>query len=39
LFSVTGLVQTAQRNRMSDHDNVRNTGAAESKLIVLTTEC
>jgi len=36
LFSVAGLVRTAKRNRMSDH-NVRNIGSAESKL-VLTTE-
>jgi len=36
LFSVAGLVRTAKRNRMSDH--VRNIGAAESKLVVLTAE-
>jgi len=37
LFSVAGLVRTAKRNRMSDH-NVRNIGAAEGKLVVLTGE-
>jgi len=37
LFSVAGLVRTAKYNDMSDH-YVPDIGAAESKLVVLTTE-
>jgi len=36
LVSVAGLVRTAKLNRMSDH--VQNIGAAESKLVVQTTD-